>query len=121
VVVDENVHSIVLQRLRDSGIEVEAIAESSPGISDAEILARDGLADCVLVTYDSDFGELIFKRDMPTPHALIYSRLGRAEPRYVADRILALLEKGFEAGHCYVILKDGVRVRPFSAGSMIDG
>ena len=107
--------------MRDSGFEVEAIAESAPGTSDDDILARSDIASLVLITYDRDFGELIFKRSMSAPNVLIYSRLGRAEPRHVADRIVEILEKPPHSGHCYVISSDGVRVRPFSTGSMLDG
>lgn len=66
----------------------EAIAETSPGCADVDILHRHDINDWVLITYDRDFGELIFKLEMPKPRNVIYSRLGRAEPRFVADRIL---------------------------------
>lgn len=117
---DENVHAQVVRSLRSRGWEVEFIAETSAGASDAQILARTDISEFVLITYDSDFGELIFKHAMPRPDLLIYSRLGRAEPRYVADRIIDILENSPESGNCYVILANGIRVRPFTAGSMFD-
>jgi len=117
---DENVHAVVIARLRAKGFDVEAIAETAPGMSDADILARGDIAGLVLVTYDRDFGDLIFNGNKPTPRILIYSRLGRAEPVYVADRIADVVSDSPKDGHCYFISKSGVRPRPFSSGSMID-
>ncbi|MGE3690964.1 MAG: DUF5615 family PIN-like protein [Novosphingobium sp.] len=117
---DENVHAVVIARLQAGGFEVEAIAESSPGVSDEAILGREDISGLVLITYDRDFGELIFNRKRMAPASLIYSRLGRAEPVFVADRIAEILKEPLMNGHCYVISKDGVRVRPFTSGSMFD-
>ena len=121
LLVDENVHAVVIRRLRADGFEVEAIAETAAGLSDVEILAMPDIADRVLITYDRDFGELIFKHGMPTPRVLVYSRLGRAEPRHVAERIAEILRRSPEAGCCYVIEKEGERVRPFAMGNMSNG
>ena len=117
---DENVHGIVIQRLRAAGFDVEAVVETGSGSSDASILDRPDIGELVLITYDRDFGELIFKQGMPAPPVLIYSRLGRAEPRHVADRITEILGRPPVARQCYVIEKAGERARPFSAGTLSD-
>jgi len=117
---DENVNAKVVERLRSRRLVVEFIAETAPGSSDEAILGRGDIAELILITYDRDFGELIFKRKSAVPSVLIYSRLGRADPRYVADRIIEILGLPPEVGNCYVITRDGVRVRPFAAGNIID-
>jgi Flp pilus assembly CpaF family ATPase len=53
---------------------------------------------------------------MTRPRAILYSRLGRADLRHAADRIVAVIERGVEAGHMFTITKDGERSRPFPAG-----
>jgi predicted nuclease of predicted toxin-antitoxin system len=118
---DENVHSGVIAKLRAAGFEVEAIAETAPGTPDHLILARSDIGVLSLITYDRDFGDLIFNKNRPTPAVLIYSRLGRAEPVFVAERISEVLKGSPMTGHCYVISKDGVRTKPFASGSEIDG
>ena len=117
---DENVHRVVIARLRAAGFEVEAIAESSPGSSDDAILARPDIAKLVLITYDRDFGDLIFNKKHTAPHILIYSRLGRVEPVFVAERIVEILQSSPKGGHCYVVSIEGVRPRPFANGNKID-
>ncbi len=70
----------------------------------------------ILVTYDPDFGELIFARGAPPPRNIIYSRLGRAEPEAVAERIAALLVNGLPPHHMVTIKRDGVRFAAFPDG-----
>jgi predicted nuclease of predicted toxin-antitoxin system len=113
---DENVHGFVIRRLREAGLNVEAVAESAPGSSDRQILQRPDIGELILITYDSDFGELIFKHQLQPPAAVIYSRLGRAEPRFVADEIIELVRKPIEFATFNVITKDGVRTKSLASG-----
>ena len=114
---DENVHGDLIARLRWFGLDVEWIAESTPGMSDVDILLRPDIGDLVLLTFDRDFGELIFHRHLPAPHCIIYSRLGRADPRAVADHIQRLLEKGLPDRHMLVLARDGERLKLFPDGA----
>ncbi len=114
---DENVHPVVVQRLRLAGYTIEWIAETAPGLTDLQILDRADIGELLLITYDRDFGELIFKQKLPKPLAIIYSRLGRAEPRYIADRIVQMLEASLLNDQIHVIKKDGVRSTPFPYGA----
>ena len=113
---DENVHPVVVQRLRAAGLDVEWVKETASGSTDEEILSRPQISETVLITYDSDFGDLIFNRSYPAPYAIIYSRLGRAEPRYVADKIQTLVERGLAKGHMIVITTGEERIKPFPPG-----
>ena len=118
---DENVHGFVIRRLREAGLHIEAVAETVPGATDRDILQRPDIADLILITYDSDFGELIFKHGLPCPRAVIYSRLGRAEPRYVADAIIELVRRPISPASFNVITNDGVRTRPIGQGTDLNG
>lgn len=110
---DENVHPIVVRRLRAIGLDLEWIKESSPGALDEDILMREDIAQLVLITYDRDFGDMIFKQGFPTPRAIIYSRLGRAEPEFVADRIIGMIEQRLLENHIITITAQSERVRAF--------
>ncbi|MHA6724101.1 DUF5615 family PIN-like protein [Sphingomonas sp. RS2018] len=113
---DENQHPAVVARLRAAGYAVEFVRETSPGTQDVDILAGADIGTLVLITYDRDFGDLIFNRGLPPPAAILYTRLSRADPEFVAVRLLALLEAGVAADHMTTITKDGVRRRPFPTG-----
>jgi predicted nuclease of predicted toxin-antitoxin system len=110
---DENVHPLIIQRLRDREFQVEWIKESSRGARDEDILLRNDIDQLVLITLDRDFGDLIFVRDFPAPLAIIYSRLSRAAPHVIADRILELIERGVRRHHITTITPQGERVKAF--------
>jgi predicted nuclease of predicted toxin-antitoxin system len=118
LLVDENVHRVVVERLRAAGYETEWIAEKAgAGASDEAILTRPDIGTLTFITYDRDFGELIFKRGLPTPRRIIYSRLGRADPRHMADRILLIIENGALDHHLITITRDGERFKVFPDGA----
>jgi predicted nuclease of predicted toxin-antitoxin system len=110
------VHGEVVRRLRSIGHNVEWIAETSPGSSDASILARADIGELVLITYDRDFGDLIFNHGLPRPKAIIFSRVGRVEPRFLCEKIDELLTNSFAVRHIHVLKKNGTRSTPFPVG-----
>lgn len=60
VLVDENIGSSVVQYLLSEGHNVIWIKELRPGMSDKEILKLALKTRRIIITYDQDFGELIF-------------------------------------------------------------
>ena len=114
---DENQHPLVVARLRKAGYVVDSIAESCPGSQDRDILMRPDITEYVLLTYDRDFGDLIFNQGLPAPAAILYTRLSRIEPETIAARLLTLLQKGVPVGHMITITKNGKRVKPFADGA----
>jgi predicted nuclease of predicted toxin-antitoxin system len=115
ILADENVHAGVVAELRERGHVVEALAETAPGMPDDAILARADIGSWVLLTYDRDFGDLIFNRGMPCPAGIIYSRLERPKPEVLLKRLEALIEAGFVVGQFTVIDRDNERSKPLPA------
>jgi predicted nuclease of predicted toxin-antitoxin system len=60
-VADENFPRLALLLLRKSGFDVAGIAETSPGLSDREVLGIASTEGRTLLTFDKDFGELAFR------------------------------------------------------------
>jgi Domain of unknown function (DUF5615) len=112
ILADENVHAGVVAGLRERGHEVEALAETAPGTADDAILARADIGSWVLLTYDRDFGDLIFHRGMPCPAGAIYSRLERPRPDVLLKRLDALINASVVPGQFIVIGPDDERLRP---------
>ena len=56
---DENVSRVVIARLRSAGFEVISIAETRPGSLDTDVLRAADAEDCILITEDQDFSELV--------------------------------------------------------------
>jgi predicted nuclease of predicted toxin-antitoxin system len=112
VLLDENLPRSVAAGLRADGHNVVSISEQVPSSSDGGVLALARAADRWLVTFDSDFGDLIFQRRAPPPPAVLYLRMHPI----VASEALAWTRRGLlpeNAGHFCVITREGVRRRRF--------
>jgi predicted nuclease of predicted toxin-antitoxin system len=67
VVADENIALNAISALRAIGDSVESIAEQMAGATDEAVLHHACSRNAALLTFDRDFGELIFKRMPPAP------------------------------------------------------
>ena len=104
-------HSVML--LKKEGFEVVSVAEQSPGIADSEVLAQACRNSMVILTFDRDYGELLFKYRQSKPEGVVYFRTGLEHPEQAARILLAHLHNGLEvSGYFTVIDIHGVRQRP---------
>lgn len=110
LLVNENIPVPALRRLRAAGRDVVAVAvaEVMPGASDHAVLTQARDSGRWLVTFDRDYGELVFLRNLPSPPAIIYLRQEPITPELAADWILGLLaDLALEAGF-FITLGGGV-------------
>jgi predicted nuclease of predicted toxin-antitoxin system len=115
ILADENFPQPAIEALRTAGWDVFSIREESPGISDEEVAALCSAEDRILVTFDKDFGELIFRRRLAVGAGVILFRLSPESPAEVAALAMALVDSGQDLrGHFCVVTRDRIRLRPFS-------
>lgn len=110
---NENMPLASVYRLREAGHDVRAIHVESPGVSDVEVLDSCHHEGRILLTFDRDYGELIFHRGLPIPAGVIYLRFDPASPEEPAEVILLSLlvsELTFE-GQFTVVQRDHIRQR----------
>lgn len=111
---DENVPVPSIRLLRTAGYAVEAMIELAPGTPDPEVLSHARQNGQILITFDRDFGELVYHRGNPAPAGIVYLRLSPADPEE-AGRVLlnvfALAELQLE-GRFTVVDTDRIRQRP---------
>ena len=91
-----------------------AISESWPGASDRDVLERARREARIVLTFDRDYGELIYLRGLPAPLGLVHLRFTPLSPGHVAD-----VFTGLEAiagltlvGRYTVIDQERLRQRP---------
>lgn len=102
--------------LRDAGFDVSAIAETTPGISDIEVLAQAAAQQRWILTFDRDYGELLFARGLTPPPALVYLKLASYRPSDPGRLVLQLLQLNTSLEGCFITLdSDGIRKRPLPA------
>ena len=111
---DENVPLPSVQRLRSAGIDIIAVAEDGAGSADVDVLRRAQDEGRILLTFDRDFGELVFWRGLSGQPGVIYCRFVPRSPTETAELLLSLAEAtgGAFEGHFTVIDRDQVRRRP---------
>jgi len=80
LLVNENFPVPSLQLLRQAGFDVSSVSEVMPGSSDVDVIARAFNEGRWLVTFDRDFGELVYKRSVPPPPAVILLRSRSYQP-----------------------------------------
>lgn len=88
---NENVPLVSVRLLRTSGHDVAAIAEDSPGAKDSEVLARANREQRIVLTFDRDYGELIYRLGLPSPAGIVYFRFDPSTPDEPAEHLLRML------------------------------
>jgi predicted nuclease of predicted toxin-antitoxin system len=111
---DECIAGALIKLLRQSGMEIEAVAELAPGSSDEEVLARSVKVERVLLTADYDFPQLIFRLGRRALGVIVVSPALSDRPvEEVAATIIQRLAKSENifVGNLTVLEKDRTRQR----------
>ena len=109
---DENIPVGSILRLRNAELDLASIRETRPGLSDAEVLQYAYSEQRGLLTFDRDFGELLFVRSFPCPPAVVYFRFVPLYPEEPAEVFLTLLGSAELLEGAFVVLdRDGLRKR----------
>jgi predicted nuclease of predicted toxin-antitoxin system len=87
-VADEHVPFETIRILRNAGFVVISIREDYRGIKDKRILQIADENSAVIITSDSDFGDLIFRDKALFLSGLIYFRLSQYQPDEMAKILL---------------------------------
>ena len=77
---NENIPIASVRYLRNKGFDVSAIGEDNPSISDQEVLEIAQSEQRTIITFDRDYGELIFRHGFRPEKGVIYLRLLTYEP-----------------------------------------
>ncbi len=56
-----------IRRLRLAGYDVRAVIEESPGAKDRELLIRAAEESRIVLTFDRDYGELVYRQLSSNP------------------------------------------------------
>ncbi|GAB4240925.1 MAG: hypothetical protein Tsb0034_17680 [Ekhidna sp.] len=88
---DENFPGPSVSILRINELDVKWISETSPGISDEEVINLANREDRIILTHDSDYGELIYKGGHKPKAGVIYFRLSSFQPTDPGNIFLKML------------------------------
>ena len=79
--------------LRDNGFVIKSIQEDYQGICDLEVIQIALNDDLSILTFDSDYGELIFKHAKQNPPSVVFFREKGNSPEFAAHSLLNVLSK----------------------------
>jgi predicted nuclease of predicted toxin-antitoxin system len=111
-VADEGVDRPIVESLRQDGHTVWYIAEMAPSISDEEVLQLANDQQAILLTFDKDFGELVFRQNQAA-HGVVLFRLHGLAPQEKAKLVLKIVqEHEQELRHAFtVVTPTKIRIR----------
>jgi len=71
---NENIPRASFRFLKDKGWDIEHIGETNMGVTDKEVMELAISEDRIIITFDSDYGELVYKYGYK-PTGVIYLRI----------------------------------------------
>ena len=89
---DENIPRFVVEFICSRGHDAIWVGNVAPGIKDREVLSLATTQKRTLITFDTDFGELVFRLGVDAPFGVILFRLPPDSPSGIAQSIVRALE-----------------------------
>jgi predicted nuclease of predicted toxin-antitoxin system len=110
---DESVDQPIVERLRDDGHDVLAVAEMAPSIPDETVLAQANQRGDLLLTADKDFGELVFRQHRVTAGVVLIRLAGLSAGAKAGIVSAVIRDYNAELLHAFTVISPGmVRIRP---------
>ncbi len=108
---DENFPFPAFRVLVAEGLDIKHIGIENPSVEDVDVISEALAQDRIILTFDSDFGELVFRYGFQPP-GVVYFRLASFSLTNSATILIKLLEGGYRfEGYFTVISQDNVRQR----------
>jgi predicted nuclease of predicted toxin-antitoxin system len=111
---NENFPKVSVHILRQKGHDISAVIESSPGAKDPDVLKQAAAERRIILTFDRDYGELLYKSKPSDVAAVVYFRFFPATPEEPAEFVLRVLNLyGLSLERMFTIVeRSQVRQRP---------
>ena len=109
---NENIPAASVAMLRAVGYDIQHVSELSPGDSDAAVLEQARKQGRVVVTFDRDYGELVFRLRHPCPAGVVYFRFDPLWPTEPGEILKTVISSVTQEGRFTVIERDRLRQRP---------
>lgn len=91
---NENFPLLSVRLLRTAGHDVASVIEDTPGASDEDVLKRASQEKRVMLTFDRDYGELLYRYKSFPPSGILYFRFVPSAAEEPAQILLTIMEEG---------------------------
>jgi predicted nuclease of predicted toxin-antitoxin system len=111
---DENIPLETVELLEESGYDVLSILRNHSGISDSEIIRLSNKEERLIITFDKDFGFLVFAQGLHPTNGVIFLRNAELIPETTAQILIKLLQSGYSFEKCMTVVTEHfIRQRKF--------
>lgn len=105
-IADENIPLKVIEKLKKEGIDIKSVAEISIGLKDEEIINISKKENAIVITFDKDFGEIIFRKSIK-PHGIILLRIRPKSVEYIFKFLRwILIESKIKFDKKFIVIKE---------------
>jgi predicted nuclease of predicted toxin-antitoxin system len=109
---NENIGAETVEKLRGEGHDVLWVREAAPGIADSAVLALAQAEHRILLTFDKDFGEFVYRLGAAASPGIVLLRISQPCGATIAERVCAILASRSDwEGHYSVADDFTVRMR----------
>jgi predicted nuclease of predicted toxin-antitoxin system len=115
ILANENFPKASVLFLISKGYDIKSIGNDFAGITDEEVMEIAIEENRLIITFDSDYGELIYKFGYKPPAGVVYLRLSEYSPVYpgrIIHNILSKIKLEFKF-RLTVIDQNGIRQRKY--------
>lgn len=113
ILANENVPFEAILALRKEGHDVGWIAEKNKGILDRDVIHLALSEQRILLTFDKDFGELVYHQGTKASPGIILLRLVPKTPKWIGQFLCNLLKRKMKRqGHFAVVTENNIRLLP---------
>jgi len=110
---DENIDKEIVDGLRLDGYEILYIAEMEPGITDDKVLKLANDTNALLLTFDKNFGELVFRRKLINNGVILILLSGLSQLNKVDVVKRTLKQHSKKMNKSFTVITSGsIRIRP---------
>lgn len=111
---NENFPKASILLLREHSYQIISITKESPGIKDDQVWSRAVDEKLIILTFDRDYGALIYQQKLPSPQGIIYFRYQPLTPTTPAQQLLELFKmKEIKLNQFFTIIEpNNLRQRP---------
>lgn len=110
---NENIPLKSIEVLREKGFDVKSVSELFPGISDKEVLTFAKKEQRIILTFDKDYGYLLYKEGIAFKNGLVYFRFTPENPADAGEMLAKLISSGVTfKGFFTVVHSKSIRQKP---------
>jgi len=99
--------------LRQAGYTISSVSELYPGISDHEVIEKAKTDNSIILTFDKDYREIIYKRGLRNPPTVIFFRFKGENPTIAGQLLMDIIvNKNLEVEKKFTVIEmDNIRQR----------